>query len=78
MKKVYFGADTEPTEVNEHTLEMLMSGVLNFDSDKAYFGFCRLSNIYATVCDVVVNEQYNTTVSLHDLINIVNGEVYEQ
>lgn len=80
MKKVYFGADTEPTEVNEHVLEMLMGGTLEFDSDESYFGFCRLSNIYATVCDVKVmylGEQYDMVVSLHDLINIVNGEVYE-
>ena len=80
MKNVYFGADTEPTEVNEHILEMLMGGTLEFNSDKSYFGFCELINTYATVCDVKVmylGEQYNMTVNLYDLIDIENGEVYE-
>lgn len=80
MKNVYFGADTEPTEVNEHILEMLMGGILEFNSDESYFGFCELINLYATVCDVKVRylgEQYNITVNLCDLPCIVNGEVYE-
>lgn len=80
MKKVYFGTNTEPTEVNEHILEMLMGGTLEFNSDESYFGFCELIHLYATVCDVKVmylGEQYNIIVSLDDLINIENGEVYE-
>lgn len=80
MKKVYFGADEETTEVYEDIFSMLMEGILDFETDDKFWGMCRLTNKFTEVCDVIVyynNEKYSMQVGTYELINIENGEVYD-
>lgn len=80
MKKVYFGADEEPTEVYDDILSMLMNGVLDFEINDKFWGMCRLTNKFTEVCDVTVyynDEKYSMQIGTYELINIENGEVYD-
>ena len=79
MIEVYFGADELTTSVYDDVLSMLSKGTFDFEADNKFWCYCRLTNLFTEVCDVVVyynGEEYNMQVGVYELINIANGDYY--